>query len=1068
MIRAITALSLKFQVLVIGAAVLLLGLGVAQLRTASVDELPEFAPPQVQVQAEALGLSAAEVEQLITVPLEQDLLNGVPWLDQIRSESLPGLSTIDLIFEPGTEILRARQMVQEHLTQAHALPQVGTPPVMVQPTASAGRVLMVALGAKDLSLIDLSILARWKIKPRLAGLPGVADVAIWGQRDRQLQVQVNPAKLRSLGVTLDQVVSTTGNALWVSPLTFIEASTPGTGGFVDTPNQRFGIQHVTPITTADSLSAVSIEDSDGRTLRLGQVADVVEDHQPLIGDAVLDGGPGLMLVIQKFPNANTREVTKAVEEALEDMRPGLSGVTIDTSVYRPATFIDTALHNLAARAALGLVLIAIVLVVFLFSWRMAVLSLLVLLLSLVSAGYLLYLRGVTFNVMVLAGLMAALGVVIADSVVDAARYSRQLTATDPPGAGHAARQGGLPDQGPQDRLPDQDSSGPVALAAAAVRAPLVYATLILLLVPLPALALGGVAGSFARSTVLSYAAAILVAMLVALLVTPALGSVLLGGRRPARRVGPLADRAERGFDRLAPRLLVRSGRIYAAVGVLVLLGLTVFGQLGGSRTLLPTLQDRDLSIQWRAAPGTSLVEMDRITALASHELRALPGVRNVGSHAGRALMGDQQVDVHTGDIWVKLAENANYSRMVAEIKHIVSSYPGMHADVSTYPADRVAAARIGIEAPLVVRIYGHELSQLASKAGDVQTMLEGVRGVSSPAIQAQPTEPAIQVRVNLAAAQKYGITPGDVRRASATLFAGLPVGSLYEEQKIFDVVVWGVPEARRRPADVADLMIDTPNGGHVRLGDVADVRMQAAPAAIHHDNISRSLDVTAEVHGRSVASAVREVRSRLAGMSMPLEFHAEVLNGTTERRAEHWRMTGAALAAAIAILLLLHAAFGSWRLSTLLFLTAPLGVAGGMVGASLVGGIRSVGAILGLLAVLGIVVRDGILLLRSYQDLDADAQHANQVAGVLAATRAQVVPVVLTALLTAAAMAPLALSGVVGGTEVLHPLAGVVLGGLVSSTPVSLFVLPGLYLRFWTGAARHRFDAASPPAPAAG
>ncbi|MDT4975423.1 MAG: hypothetical protein QOG98_1181, partial [Pseudonocardiales bacterium] len=426
MINAIVGLSLKFRVLVIGATVILLGLGAVQLRNASVDEFPEFAPPQVEVQAEALGLSAAEVEQLITVPLEQDLLNGVPWLDQVRSESVPGLSTIDLIFEPGTKILKARQMVQEHLTQAHALPQVGTPPVMVQPTASTGRVLMVALGAKDLSLIDLSILARWKVKPRLEGLPGVANVAIWGQRDRQLQVQVDPQKLRSLGVTLSQVISSTGNALWVSPLTFVEASTPGTGGFVDTPNQRFGIQHVTPITTANSLSAVTIEDTAGRTLRLGQVANVVEDHQPLIGDAVLSDGPGLMLVIQKFPGANTREVTKAVEQALDEMKPGLSGVTIDTTVYRPASYLDSALHSLALRAALGLALMILVLGVYLFSWRLALVSLVSLLTSLIAAAYVLYLGGVTFNVMILAGLTAAVGVVIADSVVDADVYRRRL------------------------------------------------------------------------------------------------------------------------------------------------------------------------------------------------------------------------------------------------------------------------------------------------------------------------------------------------------------------------------------------------------------------------------------------------------------------------------------------------------------------------------------------------------------------------------------------------------------------------------------------------------------------
>ena len=1018
MIDAIVGLSVKFRVLIVGVTVILLGFGSAQLRKASVDEFPEFAPPLVQVQAEALGLSAAEVEQLITVPLEQDLLNGVPWLDQIRSESVPGLSTIDMIFEPGTKLLKARQMVQEHLTQAHALPQVGTPPVMVQPTASTGRVLMVALGAKDLSLIDLSILARWKIKPRLEGLPGVANVAIWGQRDRQLQVQVDPRKLRSLGVSLSQVVSTTGNALWVSPLTFVEASTPGTGGFLDTPNQRFGIQHVTPITTASSLSAISVEDTAGRRLRLGQVAHVVEDHQPLIGDAVLSHEPGLMLVIQKFPGANTRQVTRAVEDALSEMRPGLSGVTLGTT-YRPETFIDTALHNLAVRGVVGLLFVAVLLGAFLWSWRLVLISLITLLFSLVSASYLLYLRGVTFNVTVLAGLTAAVGVVIAD-----ANFFPKRRQEPRPSPSKATSDG-----------------------TRTVRAPLVYATLILLLVPLPALALGGVAGSFARSVVFSYMLAVAVAMLGALVVTPALSAVLLRQDGAVRRAGPLARLTERGFDRLVPRFLPDSRAVYGSVLVLALAAVAVLPRLGTGHPLLPALEDRDLTIHWQAAPGTSLPEMDRITARAGSDLRSIPGVHDVGSHVGRALMADQSVNVNSAELWVSLTDSANYARTMAAVKDVVSRYPGMRSDVSTYPADRVAAARIDAPDPLVVRVYGHDLTELATKADDVRAMLSSVHGVVRPTVQTLEVEPTLQIQVNLVAAQRYGITPGDVRRASATFFAGLPVGSLYEDQKIFDVVVWGIPSSRRTPADVAELLIDTPSGGTVRLGEVADVRMEAAPTVIRHDNISRSMDVTAGVSGRGVRSVMSEVRSRLASMPMPLEFHAEVLSGTTQYQVEHWRVAAVTLAVAIAILLLLQVILSSWRLAALLFLAIPMGVTGGALAALSVGGIHSLGAILGILAVLGIVVRNSILLVRAYQQVDADDHRVAAHAGVLSATRDQVTPIVLTALLTAVALLPLAASGVVGGTEVLHPLAVVTIGGLISSTLFSLFLLPALYLR---------------------
>ena len=314
--------SLKSRRLVIVATAMMMIGGVWQMKNASVDVLPEFTPPTVEVQTEALGLSAEEVEQLITVPIEQDLLNGVAWLDVIRSKSVPGLSSIELIFEPGTDVIKARQVVQERMTQAHALPQVSKPPQMLQPLSSTSRVMMVKLSSTKLTPVELAVLARWTIRPRLMGAKGVANVAIWGHRERQLQVQVDPARLHDEGVSLEQVIATAGNALWVSPLTFLEASTPGTGGFIDTPNQRLGVQHLSPIKTAEDLAQVPVEESGG-TLRLGDVADVVEDHQPLIGDAIFADGDGLMLVIEKFPGADTTAVTDAIDDAFKALRPGM-------------------------------------------------------------------------------------------------------------------------------------------------------------------------------------------------------------------------------------------------------------------------------------------------------------------------------------------------------------------------------------------------------------------------------------------------------------------------------------------------------------------------------------------------------------------------------------------------------------------------------------------------------------------------------------------------------------------------------------------------------------------------
>src|SRR5215470_18083110 len=494
--------SLRFGRLVIAVAIGLAVIGIAQLRSAPADVYPEFVPPSVEIQTEALGLSAAEVEQLITVPLEQDLLNGVPWLDRIHSTSRPGLSAIDLTFEPGTNLYAARQMVQERMTQAHALPNVGSPPIMIEPLASASRIAMIRLSSRQVSLINMSVLARWKIRPRLMGVRGVANVSIYGQRDRQLQVQVDPQRLRARHVSLAQVIETAGNALWVSPLTFVEASTPGTGGFFESSSQRLSVQHISPISTPRQLSDVPVEGAKAGKLRLSDVANVIEDHQPLIGDAVAGGAPSLLLVIEKFPGADTLQVTRDIEQAMADMAPGLKGITIDSREYRPATFVETALRNAGWVALIGLALLVLTLGL-LVSWRTAVIGAVVVPVTLVLAAYVLYLRGTTFTTITLLGLAAAVCVVIDDVVTDVDAVRRRIARR--PTAGGA-----------------EPVDATIRAAFASVRGPLVLA---ILLATLPFLFLGTLATAFSRPLVVTFAVAVLASMVAAFTLTPTLAAL---------------------------------------------------------------------------------------------------------------------------------------------------------------------------------------------------------------------------------------------------------------------------------------------------------------------------------------------------------------------------------------------------------------------------------------------------------------------------------------------------------------------------------------------------------------
>jgi len=1033
MMRSVIASSLKFRRLVIAVAAGMLVVGFIQLRHMPVDQLPEFGPTLVEVRTEALGLSAGEVEQLITVPLEQDLLNGVAFVDEIHSESLPGISSVVMIFEPGTPLLDARQVVAEKVAEAAvALPGVSAPPQMLQPLSSTSRVMTVRLSSDELSPIEMSVLARWLIGPRLLGVSGVANVSIWGWRDRQLQVLVDPQQLRDAEVSLQEIVITTGNGLWVSPLTFLEASTPGTAGFIDTPNQRLGIRHVLPIRNAQDLAQIPIEDDegnavivDGQPLLLGDVTQVVEDHQPLIGDALFrDGnGQGLLLVVEKFPGANTLEVTKGVETAFEDMRPGLSGMKIDTSLFRPANYIETSTDNIVRALAIGAVLLLLVLALMFFEWRAIVTAAAAILLTATAAAFVLYLRDAPANTMALAGLIMAIGVVIDDAVVDVRNLKERLR-----------------------RHREEDTGAPawrtVLDASLGLRTSLLFATLIVAALVVPAFFLGGQPGAFLPPVAVSYLIAVAASMVVAITLTPALGLILLSNGPAEGRESPVVRWLRRGFDRTALGAIrnVRWG--YGVAGVLLLTGLVALPFL--ERDASVHLKVSDVLVQWDATPGTSLPEIKRITSDAVAELGSLPGVRNVSAHVGRAVHSDQVVNVNSGEMWLSLDPSADHEATVDSVERVLANYPGLSHDVLTYPEDRITDVLQGTDEDVVVRIYGPEGTVRQAKAEEVRTLLSSIEGIERPTLEVAPTEPTLEIEVDLQKAQRYGIKPGDVRRSAAILLSGLAVGNLFEEQKVFDVVVWGTPEIRQNLSDVRDLLIDTPTGEHVRLGDVADVRIAPSPTVIRHEAVSNYLDVSASVAGRDVGSVVDDVERVVQGVNFPLEHHAEIRGAFASEQASRSRFLAIAIAGAIAIFLLLQAAFTSWRLAILAFATLPLALAGGLVGVLIAGGTLTLGSFAGFAAVLGIAARNGVLMTREYQRRERDG-HGDVV--VIDGTRERFASVITTALATIAALVPLVLAGDVAGTEIARPMAIAMIGGLITSTVLALFVMPSIYLR---------------------
>jgi len=1027
MMRWIVGSSLRFRYIVVALAAAMMALGIVRLHDIPVDVFPEFAPPRVEIQTPCLGLTAADVESLITVPLE-DALSGVPGLDDLRSKSVPQLSSIELFFKQGTDLIHARQLVQERIaTVVPTLPTWASPPFMMQPVSATSRVMKIGLSSRTRSLIDMSMISYWTIRARLLRVPGVANVAIWGERLQMLQVQADPERLRSHHVSLERVMETTSDALDVGILQFSDGSVVGTGGSIETPNQRLQVRHVLPVVTPKDLSQITIQNQDGKELRLRDVARVVEDHQPLIGDAVINDGPGLMLVVEKLPWANTLDVTRGVDAALASLRPGLSGIDVDPTIFRPASFIESSIHNLTTALLLGCLFVVLVLGLFLFEWRSALISLVSIPLSLMAAGLALYARGATINTMVLAGLVIAVGVVVDDAIVDIENIVRRLR--------QYRREG-----------TDKSTASIVLESSLEVRGPIIYATLIIVVAAVPVYFLQGLTGAFFRPLALSYALAVLASLVVALTVTPALALLLLRGAPLERRGSPVVGWLQRGYTAALSRVVQRPVWAYATVAVVVAAGIAVVHSLGES--LFPTFKERDFLMHWVTAPGTSHPEEVRIVERGSRELRSIPGVRNFGSHIGQALLADEVVGVNAGENWVSVDPKADYDKTLAAIQRVVSGYPGLYTDVQTYLNERIKEVLTGTSEALVVRIYGQDLAVLRDKAAEVEKVMSGVPGVVEAHADFEVEVPQVDVEVNLAAARRYGIKPGDARRAAATLVSGEEVADVFRGGKTYDVQIWSTPRTRRSLTNIEDLPIDTPSGRQVRLGDVASVRVRPAPNLIERDNNSRRIDVGANVRGRDLGSVARDVSTRLRQVSFPRGYDTKLLGEYQERQAAQRNLLLYAVAALIGILLLLRMAFGSWRLSTLTLLTLPMALVGGVLAAYIGGGVLSLGSLVGFFTVMGIAARNGILLINHYQHLE---QHEGESFGpglVLRGARERLSPILMTALATGLAVVPLVVAGQIPGHEIEHPLAVVILGGLFTSTLLNLFVVPSLYLRF--------------------
>lgn len=1035
MLRAIVDLSLRQRHVVVLTAAVLLLLGGWSLVRAPFDVFPEFAPPLVEVQTEAPGMSSQAVENLVTIPLES-AVNGVPSMTTLRSKSVQGLSSVVMFFERGTDLFQARQMVGERVTVAASkLPaQVQTPRVM-PPLSSTSRVLHIGLtpkkperlqpGEPKLDVTDVSVLHRWVVEPRLLRVPGVANVSAYGQHDKQYQVLVKPEDLRAHNVTLDQVKQAVRDSV-----------VQGSAGFHDTPNQRLAVQFATPVERPEDLARIIVAHRNGGPLYLGQVATLVTGNPPFIGEGVINDEPGLFVVVEKYPWANMLDVTRLTEKALEELRPSLPGVEITTNIFRPATFIELALDNLQWAMILGCVLVCLILVAFLFEWRTAAISLTAIPLSIVAALAVLVYWGVTINTMVLAGLAIAIGEVVDDAIIDVENIVRRLR---------------------ENRLrPDPRPALAVVLdASLEVRSAVVYASFIVIFVCLPIYFMSGVAGALFRPLATAYILAVMASLVVALILTPALCLLMLPRARATQRDAWLARLTRSLYGRVMPLALRRPLVVYATLGVLAAGAGVGFLQL--REDFLPQFQESDFLMHWIAKPGTSIEVMRDDIERLGRQMLDRTDVKGFGSHIARAELGEEVHGANFAELWVSLGDfQGDYAAARHKIEAVMADHPGFEHDLLTYLQERIKEVLSGASASIVLRIYGPELDGLRDRAAQVRDVIasgpkgEGkVAGVIDLKIEPQVLVPQLELSFDTYRMADYGLKAKEVSDTLATFLNGTTVAEAHQDQRKFDIVVRGHPDVTRRLPDLRRLEVDLPNGkGTVPLAAVADLALVNSPNAIRHDKASRCIDVTCNVKDRDLGGVARDIQARLATLPPRTGYRVELLGEYQARMENQRQLLIYSLVAVLGIAALLFTDFQSLRLTLLVLLTLPFALIGGIGAAALTGGTLSLGSLVGFITVLGIAARNGIMLVSHWRHLrEVEGMPWGRDLVVRGATE-RVVPVLMTALAAGLGLLPLAWSGLKPGYEVEYPMAVVILGGLTTSTLLNLLVLPVVYWHF--------------------
>ena len=998
------------------SAVLLMLAGLYTAKTMEVDVFPDLNAPTVVVMTEAGGMAPEEVEQLVTFPVET-AVNGATDVRRVRSSSTTGFSIVWVEFNWGTDIYRARQIVSEKIAAiSDKLPEGTGSPVLGPQSSILGELMFVAVTADSTKMRDLRTIADWTIRPRLLATGGVAQVSVLGGEVKEYQILLDPDRMRHYGIELDEVSSAVK-----------DMNSNVSGGVLYEYGNEYIVRGTCATNDVKGLAKAVVKRSGTMPVTLGDIAEVrIGDHAPKTGTASLKGRQCVMMTITKQPNTSTIDLTEKIDRALEDVRKSLpADVRLTTDVYRQERFINSSIDNVKTSLFEGAFFVVIVLFVFLLNVRTTVISLVTIPLSLVVSILVLHILGLTINTMSLGGMAIAIGSLVDDAIVDVENVYKRLR---------------------ENRLKPVGMRQPVMRvvykASKEVRMPILNSTLIIIVSFVPLFFLTGMEGRLLVPLGIAFITALCASTVVALTLTPVLCSYLLGNEDDRQREPVVAKWLVGRYSSMLGWTMSHKRVVVISASIMLVLAVAVFLSLG--RSFLPPFNEGSFTINVSTMPGISLEGSDSIGARVERLLLQVPEIQTVGRKTGRAELDEHALGVNDTEIEAPfvLADRSK-DEVLQDIRHRLEAVPGISVEVGAPITHRIDAMLSGTRANIAIKVFGDDLNRLYTIGNEIKLLISDVDGVADLNVEQQVERQQLQIVPKRNMLAKYGITMSEFGQMVRVMLEGEPVSVVYEGNKVFDLVLKANDESRATAEEIRRMPVNA-DGQMVPLGYIADVVSTVGPNTINRENVARKLVVSANVTGGNLTGVVEEIQRRIAGkVSLPEGYHIEYGGQFESEKSASQTLLVTSLMAIVVIFLLLFNQFRDLWQSTVVLLNLPLALIGGVVAISLTGGIVSIPAIIGFISLFGIATRNGMLLVSRYNDLAASGKTVEE--SVTKGSADRLIPILMTALTSALALIPLAVSGDLPGNEIQSPMAKVILGGLVTSTLLNAFVIPAVY-----------------------